>query len=120
SKGASHMIKKALIGSAVLITTGAIVLGTDACSYIRASAKRVRSEVKATVPLDFEIERARNMVAEIIPDIQKNMHVIAQEEVEIDELHDQIARTEKNLSVERERLLTLRQDLDNTKGKFHY
>jgi chromosome segregation ATPase len=114
------MIKKILIGTAIMVATGGVLFGTDAFSYLTTSAKKFRTEVKANVPLDFEIERARNMVAELIPDIQKNMHVIAQEEVEIEDLHDQIARSEKNLNAERQKLLVLRGDLNNTEGKFHY
>jgi predicted nucleic acid-binding Zn-ribbon protein len=114
------MIKKILIGTAIMVATGGVLFGTDAFSYLTTSAKKFRTEVKANVPLDFEIERARNMVAELIPDIQKNMHVIAQEEVEIDDLHEQIARSEKNLNAERQKLLVLRGDLGNTEGKFHY
>lgn len=110
------MIKKIVIGTAFMVATGGVLFGTDAFSYLTTSAKKFRTEVKASVPLDFEIERARNMVAELIPDIQKNMHVIAQEEVEVEDLHDQIARSEKNLNAERQKLLVLRADL----GKFHY
>ena len=114
------MVKKILVGTAILLTTGAIVFGTDAYSYLRTSARKVRHEVKASVPLDFEIERARQMVADLVPDIQKNMHIIAQEEVEIEDLRDQIARAEKNLAAERERLLVLRKDAANGDGKFSY
>ena len=114
------MVKKILVGTAILLTTGAVVLGTDVYSYLRTSANKVRKEVKANVPLDFEIERARQMVTDLVPDIQKNMHIIAQEEVEVDDLKDQIARSEKSLTAERERLKALREDMDNSDGKFHY
>jgi predicted nucleic acid-binding Zn-ribbon protein len=60
------------------------------------------------------------MVAELIPDIQKNMHIIAQEEVEVEDLHDQIVRTEKNLGTEKQKLLKLCSDIDNNQGKFRY
>ena len=114
------MIKKVLLGTVVLATVGGLVFGIDAFSYLSTSARKVRAEVKANVPLEFEIERARTMVADLIPDIQKNMHVIAQEEVEVADLGDQIARSEKSLEAERSRLLALRSDLDNSTGKFHY
>src|SRR5436309_2972551 len=114
------MIKKLLLGTAALAATGALVFGTDALSYLTTSARKVRTEVKANVPMDFEIERARTMVADLIPDIRKNMHVIAQEEVEVGELREQIARAERNLEGEQQRLLTLRKDLDNSGGTFHY
>ena len=114
------MIKKLLIGSAALVALGGLVFGIDAFSYLSTSARKVRAELKANVPIEFEIERARTMVADLIPDIQKNMHVIAQEEVETGDLREQIALTQKNLEDERKRLLALRSDLDNSAGKFHY
>lgn len=114
------MIKKVLLASVVLAALGGLVFGIDAFSYLSTSARKVRAEVKSSVPLEFEIERARTMVGDLIPDIQKNMHVIAQEEVEVADLGDQIARSEKSLEVERNRLLALRSDLDNSAGKFHY
>ncbi len=113
------MIKKILVGSGVLLTTAAVVFGTDAYSYLTTSAKKVKSELKQNVPLEFEIDRARTMVNDLIPDIQKNMHIIAQEEVEIDDLRDQIARSEKNMGVEQEKILALRKNLNNEDGRFH-
>lgn len=114
------MLKKIVIGSVAVAALSGVIFGTDAYSYLTTSAKRFRTEVKANVPLEFEIERARNMVAELVPDIQKNMHIIAQEEVEIDDLRTQIARSEKNLNVEKQKLLTLCSDIGNSQGKFHY
>jgi predicted nucleic acid-binding Zn-ribbon protein len=95
-----------------------VIFGTDAYSYLSTSARKVRHEVKANVPLEFEIERARNMVAELIPDIQKNMHIIAQEEVEVEDLQTKIARSEKNLGAEKQRLLTYCSDIENRQGRF--
>src|SRR5262245_43370910 len=114
------MLKKIVIGSVAVAALSGVIFGTDAYSYISTSAKKFRTEVKSNVPLEFEIERARNQVADLIPDIQKNMHIIAQEEVEIDDLRGQIARSEKNLGVEKQKLLTLCSDVGNSQGKFHY
>jgi predicted nucleic acid-binding Zn-ribbon protein len=114
------MLKKILIGTVAVAAVSGVIFGTDAYSYLSTSAKKVRTEVKANVPLEFEIERARNMVAELVPDIQKNMHIIAQEEVEVEDLNDQIVRSEKNLGVEKQKLLTLCGDINNTQGKFRY
>ena len=114
------MIKKLLMGGAAAIGVGMLVFGMDVFSYVSTSAKKIQSEVKSSVPMDFEIERARTMVAELIPDIQKNMHVIAQEEVNVEELRNEISGTEQNMAVERQRLLSLRRDLENRSEKFVY
>jgi chromosome segregation ATPase len=114
------MLKKLLIGGAALAAVAGVVLGTDLLSYVRTSARKVRSEVKATIPLDFEIERAREMVGRLVPDIQENMHLIAQEEVEVEELQGELTKAGKNLETERQQLLSLRSDLDNGQGKVRY
>ncbi len=114
------MIKKVLIGSAAAVAIGSLVFGTDLFSYIRTSAHKVRREVKANVPLDFEIQRAREMVDHLVPDIRENMHLIAQEEVETEDLAQQLTRAEKNLAEQREHILALRADVDNGGGKFRY
>ena len=46
----------------------------------------MKQTVRNSVPVDFEIERWRKMVKNLVPDIRKNMHVIAQEEVEVERL----------------------------------
>ena len=43
------------------------------------------------MPIEFQIERARDMIKDLVPEIRKNMHVIAKEEVEVKRLDEQIA-----------------------------
>jgi len=114
------MIRKLLIGTAAAVGLGALLLGTDVLSYVGTSASKVRAGVKNSIPLQFEIERARRMVENLVPDIRQNMHVIAEEEVTIEELDKEIAAAEKNLDQERERILALRKDLQSGKDAFRY
>jgi septal ring factor EnvC (AmiA/AmiB activator) len=60
------------------------------------------------------------MVKELVPDIRKNMHVIAKEEVEVDALKKQIAVTETRLGKDRAELVRLKADLGSGNGVFHY
>ena len=46
---------------------GALFLGKDAASYMRVSAKSVQSAVKDSVPIEFELKRAHDMLEDIIP-----------------------------------------------------
>src|SRR5690606_39815140 len=68
-------------------------------SYLGTSWGRMKSSVKDSVPVEFEIERARKMVKDLLPDIRHNMHVIAKEEVEVARLERQIADAEEKLAV---------------------
>src|SRR5688500_6827850 len=55
-------VKKILIGSAAAAGVGAFVFGRDMSSYVRTGAHAVRESIKREVPVEFEIERAKEMV----------------------------------------------------------
>ncbi len=114
------MLKKALIGSGVALALGAFVFGTDLFSYARTSASSVRHAVKSEVPLDFEIKRAREMVENLVPDIRNCMHLIAEQQVDLEHLKLQVARTEESLGQQKTVILALRNDLESGKDTFVY
>ena len=47
----------ALTGGFLIL--GAMILGTDLPSYIICSTRQVRTAVKESVPIDFELQRAQ-------------------------------------------------------------
>ena len=114
------MIKKAIFGGVGICLVSLVFFGRDALSYFRTTAGRVKDTVRGSVPMDFEIDRARRMVKELVPDIRKNMHVIAKEEVEVEQLKKQIAQGEARLDKERTELVRLKNDLGSGNGVFHY
>ncbi len=114
------MLKKALIGTAVMASLAAFVFGRDAFSYVKTWGSTVREAVRAEVPLEFEIERARKMVEELVPDIRRCMHVIAEQQVDIEYLNEQIARRESNLESERRTILAMKEDLEQGGTQFVY
>ncbi|MCA9249415.1 MAG: hypothetical protein KDA42_19975, partial [Planctomycetales bacterium] len=60
------------------------------------------------------------MVSELEPDIRRNMHVIAKEEVEIEKLQKQIAQSEEKLAKQKGEIMQLSGDLSQAKGSYHY
>jgi phage shock protein A len=114
------MIKKTLLAVGGLSALMVLFFGRDAASYVRTSYGWVRESVKSQVPIEFEIERARRMVKNLVPDIRKNMHVIAQEEVEIERLEKQIAQTSTTMDRERTEILKLKTDLATVQPVYHY
>jgi chromosome segregation ATPase len=101
------MIRKLLFVSAGLVLVGLFVFGRHAASYVGTGAGWVRDTVKESVPLKFEIDRARNMVKGLHPEIQKNMHVIAKEEAEIARLNEKVEQAEAKLVKDQDDLRTL-------------
>jgi hypothetical protein len=71
------MIKKALLVVGGLGATTLVLFGRDACSYVGTTYSRLTSSVKESVPVEFQIDRAREMVRDLEPEIRRSMHVIA-------------------------------------------
>jgi peptidoglycan hydrolase CwlO-like protein len=114
------VIRKMLVVGGGAALMGLVFVGRDALSYLRTSAGYVTDAVQESVPIEFQIDRARGMVRDLVPEVRKNMHVIAKEEVEVQRLDEQIADTESRLAKEKEQLLRLKTDLASGNGKFQY
>ena len=114
------MIKKLVIIGGGVLLVGLFVCGRSAISYVRTSAGYVTDAVQDSVPVEFQIERARGMLKDLVPEVRKNMHVIAKEEVEVRRLQEQIEGAQKRLGKEKKQLMRLRTDLASNKDVFKY
>jgi len=114
------MLKRTLVAGGSVLLLSTLLCGREAVSYISTSAGWVKQSVKDSVPIEFELERARNMIKELDPEIRSNMHVIAKEEVEVVRLRDQFAEASKQLGKERSDITRLKRDLDEGSGAFVY
>lgn len=115
------MLKRLVWGGAGATVLAVLLFGgREAVSYVRTSAGWVKDTVKNNVPIEFEIERARRMVKDLVPDIRKNMHVIATEEVEVDQLEKKIAGAETRLAKDRGELMKLKDDLSANQVSYRY
>jgi len=106
------IIKKAVLGAA--LSAGALYLafGTSAPSYVMTAFHRVRHNAKDAVPVQFEIERARQQIANLEPAIKDNIEILARAEVDVEYLNREIAATQANLASEKKALLALRESLE--------
>jgi hypothetical protein len=102
------MIKKALLSTAVLALVGTFVFGRDAVSYVKTSASMVKQAVRSEVPPEMEIERAREMVDNLLPDIRDTMRQIAEAEVDVEHRSAQITRDEDELTRQKQEMLALK------------
>lgn len=114
------MIKKAVFSSAAAMLLAGFFFGTDTFSYLTTSAGWVRSSVKDSVPLEFEIERARNLVKDLTSDVEKNMGTIATEEVQVERVKKQIQQLQDTLNSDRVGILRLQGELSTDKDNFEF
>ncbi|MBA3315993.1 MAG: hypothetical protein H0T47_22230 [Planctomycetaceae bacterium] len=114
------MLKKMVIGTVGAAALGTFVFGTSALSYMRTGVHEVREAVRSEVPLDFEIARAKQEIENIAPEIERCMHVIAEQQYDIEQREGEIARRTDELSGQKQSILALRQDLDTGRDVFVY
>jgi len=113
-------LKRGILGTVGLGLVGGLIFGKDVVSYVRSSAKSVRTVVKDSVPIEFELRRARDLLEDIIPEMHANIRLIAQEEVEVAALKGEIAKNEENLGDERAKIKTLRGSLEVHQAQYTF
>ncbi len=109
------MFKK-LFKSSVLLGLGiflvaVLLFGPAAGNFFSSSLRHVRTEVNDRIPIEFELERAKNMLEEIIPEMTANIQLISQEEVEIAALKGEIDNNIKPLAMERSQIENMSQQM---------
>ena len=111
-------LKRSVIVVAGVSILGGLLFGKDVVSYVRSSAKSVRTVVKDSVPIEFELKRASDLLDEIIPEMHANIRQIAQEEVEVAALKVDISRSEDSMKQEELRITKLRDALSEPKAQY--
>jgi hypothetical protein len=114
------MIRKVLIAGGGAVLLGSLLVGRDVISYIRTSCGYVKQSVQEAVPIEFQIDRARGMIQDLLPEVRKNMHTIAKEEIEVQRLEEQIAQSDARQHKEKDHMLRLKGDVAGGKSPFTY
>lgn len=112
------MIKQAAYGVAALGVLTSFVFGRDVMSYVRTWGNSVRQTVKKEVPVEFEVARARELVENLVPDIRNCMHVIAEQEVDVDQLTAEMTRKQTELATQKDAIQWRGSELKSGKTSF--
>ena len=87
---------------------GTVCVLTGASSYVKSSSRLLKSVVKDSIPIDFEIQRARDLLDELVPELRANVRLVAAEEVDVANLEKEIEKQGASLENEREKVKVLR------------
>ncbi|HEX8525100.1 MAG TPA: hypothetical protein VF669_22805 [Tepidisphaeraceae bacterium] len=113
-------IKVGVLSLATLGVAGGVLFGTDLASYMSSSARSVRSAVKDNVPMEFELRRARDLIDDIIPEMHANVRLIAQQEVEIENLRRDIEAGTRSIKEQNTQVQKLREALGTNNTSFTF
>ncbi len=94
-----------LVGAAVALQT------TGVGSYVFSGGKYMKEAVADSVPIEFELRRARDMIDDLIPEMHANIRLIAKEEVEIESLETELVAASARVDEHRVKLASLRDAL---------
>ncbi|MCA9213173.1 MAG: hypothetical protein KDB27_08920 [Planctomycetales bacterium] len=114
------MIKKTIFGSLAGLLVMGFLFGGDAISYATSSLGWVRTSVKNSVPVSLQIERAREMVQKIQPEVYRNKQLIVREEVQLERLADRISAIEGKQIAEKKNILRMKDDLGTGDRHIYY
>ena len=113
-------VKFIVLTTAGSLVVGGAIFGRDLFSYIHSSANSVRCVVTDAVPVEFQLSRARDLINDIVPEMQANVRIIAQQEVEIATLKADIEQSQRLISGERVRVAKLRDSLCTAQTSFTF
>lgn len=114
------MLKKLVIGVVGLGLLGGFFIKSNLGSYVSTSYRRVAGTVEEAVPMEFQIDRARNMVRDLEPEIRRSMHIIAKEEVEVAELDKRVETALAKADKDKHEIMRLQSDLKTGDQVFRY
>lgn len=111
-------IKVGVLSTAAAAVVGGIVFGSDLGSYVKSSARCVSTAMKDNVPVEFELRRARDLLDEILPEMQANIRAIAEQEVELANLKYEIIDSDKALADQKGKVAKVRDCLATSGNSF--
>ena len=114
------MIKKLVVTTLGVGLLGGVLGATNLGSYVTTGCRQVSDSVEDSVPMTFQIDRARNMVRDLEPEIRHSMHVIAKEEVEVAELDRRLETATAKADKDKSEIMRLQSDLSSGKNVFRY
>jgi len=114
------MLKKMIFGSMAATMLAGFIFGTDVFSYANTACNNVRDAVKSEITPEFEIDRIRNEIDQLMPEIRQHMTVVAEQSVDVKDLDRSIATKEQKLTRQKDAILALRSDLAGQRDSFTY
>jgi len=112
--------KRALLAGVIVGGFGALCFGTNFISYVRSSSRIIETKVRDNVPIEFELQRARHHLEDLVPEMHANLRLVAGEEVEVANLERELTREIESIATERASIRKLRTALDTRRANYSF
>ncbi len=114
------MLKKLVVGGLSLALVSGLLLGSDSFSYLRTFGGQVREAVKSEISVEFELNRIRNEVDNLVPEIRRHMTIVAEQSIDVKDLERGMTEKEAGLAKQKDAIIALRSDLESGRDSFTY
>jgi hypothetical protein len=96
-----------------IVVAGLFVFGDDVNRWFSQQKQNFRTAFREKMPIDVEIERAREMATSLMPDLRRNHEAIVREQIDTEELRREIQVDREFLLSQREELLRMRSQISS-------
>lgn len=114
------MLKKVIVTGGALALLSSVTIGGPLLSYARCGANWISNSAGDSVPLEWELNRARQMITDLKPEIDINAKRIAREKIEVNRLAKQLAESDQRLAKAQSDIQRLTDDLEGESKSYTY
>lgn len=111
-------MKRSIVGLVAVALVGFFVFGKDVYSYVSSSGRLIQETVKDSVPVEFEIQRARDLLEQLLPEMRANLKHVAREEVDVATLERELESERTAITAQEARIAALRERLTEQKASY--
>lgn len=114
------MLRKLFMAGTTAALLSGVAIATPIGSYARCGWDYVTCSANDAVPLEWELKRARQMIADLKPEIHNNARRIATEKTEVVRLERQLQETDQRLAKAQNEIERLSGDLRAERSSYSY
>lgn len=107
------MFKKLTLGVLGLLLIGGLLFGGRIIPYTQTAIKQIKASAQGSVPVEFQIEAAKDQLSKIGPEIKNMVHQVAKEKVQIKRLAADLNSNKQMLVRNYDEMMTLRDHISS-------
>ncbi len=111
------LIQWTAIGAVVVAAGGYLLFGSNVGSYIGTAASSIRQGISDSIPVEFELKRARNLIHEIDPQLHDAKRDLAQAEVDLERVQQEVDRLQGDVDKGEKKLRNVSSALSRNDGQ---